>query len=172
MPFSLSSPSSSLYFWTFGLTAVLPIAITGIALIAASRANPPWGILLAISLPLVMLAGVFSLMLAKNSVEISGEKLVIKAAFYAQEISLSDLDIAEAKVLGESNSIAFGLRENGIGLPGYQAGWFRLRDGGKAFVAVTRGPANLRIPTLKGYELVLSVKNPTAFLNALEQKRR
>lgn len=57
-------------------------------------------------------------------------------------------------------------RTMGTGLPGYGAGWFRLRNGEKALAYVT-APRVAYVPTSDGYSLLLSVEAPEAFLRAL-----
>ncbi len=58
-------------------------------------------------------------------------------------------------------------RTNGAGLPGYQAGWFRLQSGEKALVFVTDLERVVYVPTNEGYSLLLSVEEPDEFLDAL-----
>lgn len=59
------------------------------------------------------------------------------------------------------------LRTNGTGLPGYLAGWFRLRNGEKALVFLTERSRVLYVPTTAGYSVVLSLENPQEVLDAL-----
>jgi hypothetical protein len=59
------------------------------------------------------------------------------------------------------------IRTNGVGLPGYRAGWFRLRSGEKALVFVTDLEQLVYVPTREGYSVLLSVVAPEEFLEAL-----
>jgi hypothetical protein len=54
-------------------------------------------------------------------------------------------------------------------LPGYSAGWFRLRNGEKALAFVTDRQRVLYFPTWKGYSILLSVAEPDAMLAALRR---
>ena len=56
---------------------------------------------------------------------------------------------------------------DGTGLPGYQAGWFRLRNGEKALVYLTDRGRAVYVPTTAGYSVLLSPAEPDAFLAAL-----
>ena len=58
-------------------------------------------------------------------------------------------------------------RTNGTGLPGYQAGWFKLANGEKALVFVTDPRRVVRVPTTEGFTVLLSVENPEDFLASL-----
>jgi hypothetical protein len=55
----------------------------------------------------------------------------------------------------------------GTGLPGYQAGWFRLRNGEKALLDLTDRRRAVYIPTGAGYSLLLSPADPDGFLSRL-----
>ena len=58
-------------------------------------------------------------------------------------------------------------RTFGTGLPGYRAGWFRLRNREKALLYVTDGSRVVYIPTRDNYSVLLSVAEPERFLQAL-----
>jgi hypothetical protein len=58
----------------------------------------------------------------------------------------------------------------GTGLPGFSAGWFRLRNGNKALVYLTDGSRAVYIPTRNGYDVLLSPQQPDAML--VELRRR
>jgi len=51
--------------------------------------------------------------------------------------------------------------------PGYQAGWFRLRNGEKALLYLTDRTRAVYIPTTAGYSLLLSPADPDGFLSRL-----
>ena len=58
-------------------------------------------------------------------------------------------------------------RTLGTSVPGYQSGWFRLRNGEKALLFLTHPGRVVYVPTRDGYSLMLSVADPDAFLHAL-----
>ena len=58
-------------------------------------------------------------------------------------------------------------RTNGIGLPDYQSGWFRLANGSSALLVVTDWSRAVRVPTTEGFDLLVSPSDPQAFLAAL-----
>jgi hypothetical protein len=62
-------------------------------------------------------------------------------------------------------------RTMGTGLPGYQAGWFRLANGEKALLYLT-DPANAGyVPTTSDYSLIMSPDDPEGFIAALRAMR-
>lgn len=60
----------------------------------------------------------------------------------------------------------------GTRLPGYHAGWFRLRNGRRAFVTLTDWKHVLVLPKRDGGLLLLSVTRPDALLAALRSAAR
>jgi hypothetical protein len=59
----------------------------------------------------------------------------------------------------------------GTGLPGYQAGWFRLANGETALLYLTDRAKAVYVPTTNGYALILSPDNPERFMAALREMR-
>jgi Bacterial PH domain len=60
-----------------------------------------------------------------------------------------------------------GRRTMGTGLPGYQAGWFRLRNGDRALLYLTDRSKAVHVPTTEGYGVLLSPSEPDRFLAAV-----
>jgi hypothetical protein len=63
-------------------------------------------------------------------------------------------------------------RTMGTGLPGYQAGWFRLRNGERALLYLTDRRRAVYVPTTAGYSLLLSPADPDGFLWAVRSVAR
>ncbi len=101
--------------------------------------------------------------------EVSADGLRVRGTMYGRRIRRKDLRVAEAELLAplDTDERMPERRTNGIGLPGYGAGWFRLRSGEKALVFLTEGSSVVYIPTRRSYALVLSVDDPERFLLAL-----
>ncbi|WP_372871956.1 hypothetical protein [Shewanella sp.] len=98
------------------------------------------------------------------------DKLVLDLPAYSRDIPLSSLQLAEARVV--SRDVAdvprLGFRTNGIGMPGYNLGWFRLQGSeSKALASITGNDPLLVIPVDEGYILVLSTPEGDAILRAL-----
>lgn len=103
--------------------------------------------------------------------EISQGVLRIRGDVYGRRIPLSDLDLAQARVvdLTTDENLRPMAKTNGTGLPGYKAGWFMLADGSKALLFVTSRKQVVVAPDKKGWLLMMSVSNPSGFLDALRQ---
>ncbi|MDD5459930.1 MAG: PH domain-containing protein [Phycisphaerae bacterium] len=59
------------------------------------------------------------------------------------------------------------IRTNGIGMPGYGEGWFRLKDWRKALLYVTDRRRVVVIPTTD-FLVLISVKNPQEFIDTAQ----
>lgn len=62
-------------------------------------------------------------------------------------------------------------RTMGTGMPGYQAGWFRLQNGEKALVYMTDRRRAVYVPTTDGYAVLVSPADPDGFLTAVSSLR-
>ena len=102
---------------------------------------------------------------------ISSAGITIRADMYGRSIPLSDLVRERAEIidLSKQGEYAISYRSNGVGLPGYFSGWFKLKSGKKALAFVTKKTEVVHIPTTKGYEVFLSVEKPQEFITALKQ---
>jgi hypothetical protein len=59
------------------------------------------------------------------------------------------------------------LKTNGANLPGYWAGWFRLKNGEKSLLFVTDRKRLFYCPTGEGYSVLLSVADADGLREAL-----
>jgi len=118
---------------------------------------------------LVVLFGCFAYASRHTRCEVSPEGLRIAGGLYGRRIPLEALRPDAAKVTDLKKDPACGIkwRTNGIGLPGYNAGWFRLQNGEKALAFVTDQRRVLYLPTREAYSLLLSVENPEGLLAAV-----
>lgn len=126
-------------------------------------------ILLVLLLGLVVLFG-WVLYSARNTVvEVEAGDVRISGTLYGRRIPIESLRMDNAKVLDLARDEEFRMkwRSNGIGLPGYKAGWFRLRNGEKALAFVTDARRVLYVPTRDGYSLMISVADPDRMLALL-----
>lgn len=114
---------------------IIPLVTTfPVVMILASQVAKPViiGLLTLLSLVYIGLA----LVVGTNEIQNTDGALEFKAGFYSYTLSRSELENAEVihtnrNELGEQ---AVKIRTNGIGLFGYNVGWFRLKNGADAFV--------------------------------------
>lgn len=102
------------------------------------------------------------------TLEITNDAVLIHAGWYSQEIPKSSLRLEEARFINleEERQLQPVARTNGTGAPGLRAGWFKLRNGDKAFLLVTRKSNVLYLPT-QDYIMLVSLEKPEEFLDAL-----
>lgn len=145
---------------------VAAAVVVGIC-IPAVGSFPPW-LLAAGALVLVIVAAAFK---GNSRIEVGPGTLRLRVPFYGRTLSIRELDLDQARVVDLSIETGLKLRikTNGIGLPGYAVGWFRLRDKQKALAAVTGKQHAVYIPTRGAYCLLLSAQEPQRFLETLKQ---
>jgi len=105
------------------------------------------------------------------SFELTSGGLRIRAPLYGRLIPLAALNVEKAELvdLSKDESRRPSWRRNGIGLPGYGAGWFSLKNREKALLFLTTRSDVVYVPTSEGYSLLLSVKDPQEFVNELKR---
>lgn len=130
-------------------------------------------ILVVLLVGLLMLFG-WILYSARNTVvEVDSGQIHISGTLYGRRVPIDILRVDEAKILDLRRDVDYRMkwRTNGTGLPGYKAGWFRLRNGEKALAFVTDTRNVLYLPTRDGYSLLLSVAKPDRMLALLRAAR-
>ena len=124
------------------------------------------GLVLAVVLGLVLT----SAMGARTArFQVSPEGLRLRGDLYGRLIPAAELRVDEARRvdLTTNAELTPRLRTFGTGVPGYQAGWFRLRNGEKALLYLTDRSRAVYVPTTAGYSVMVSPADPDGFLAAL-----
>ncbi len=139
--------------------------------ISPASGTPLWFIL-AIVFVLALLIVVFSFFAysARNArFELNDYGISIRSWLYGRFIPRNVLIATSARMVNLRVEEAYKprLRTNGISLPGYDAGWFKLRNGEKALVFMTNASRVVYIPTSKGYSILLTPNQPEEFLRAV-----
>ncbi|MEA5509276.1 PH domain-containing protein [Crocosphaera sp. UHCC 0190] len=104
-------------------------------------------------------------------VELNAEELRIRGDLYGRNIPVSSLVVNDASIIELDKQSPYypSWRTNGIGLPGYLSGWFKLKNGDKGLLFVTDKKQVLYLPTDEDYSLLMSIKEPENFLEALQK---
>jgi len=179
----LQPPSSAPRLWLLLLLVVLPVAITVGALVYAASESSPERLVgrSPLASDLAIVAGVTVLCLAihwfiaramrRHAATLDRDGLSIATGFHARTLGWRELLPARARVVDLDEHTAFKpvLKTNGISLPGFQSGWFRLRNLRRAFVATAGGSRVVHLPTTLGYDLLLQPRQPQAFLARLQE---
>jgi hypothetical protein len=140
------APAASRYLWVF-----IPITLLLVGVI----------VLLAISL-----AGAHT-----SRFEVFPDSLRLRGDIYGRTIPRAQLqlDLARRVDFKLEPSLLPRWKRMGTGLPGYQSGWFSLRNGEKALLYLTDRNKAVYIPTSAGYVLMLSPRDPDGLLAALRR---
>lgn len=149
-----------------GIFAYLYFSSTASLAPEKARAQLP-GLLLLLGL-LALALGAILLALRRHALILTETELIFRTGFYARTLHRSSLrpEAALEISLIERQEFAPRWRTNGIGLPGFRAGWFRLRNKDKALVYLTDPFHVTYLPTSEGYVLLVST---TALLAALRE---
>ncbi len=141
-----------------------------------SASGKVFGALIPLALVFLFLGALFIyLFYAPRHVrfEVSQGRLRIRGDVYGRAIPLGDLDLGAARTvdLNDGSDLRPAWRTNGVGLPGYSSGWFRLANGAKALLFVTDRRRVTVIPDAQGWLLMVSVADSGRFLQALQAAR-
>jgi hypothetical protein len=101
--------------------------------------------------------------------EVSREGIRVRGP-YGRLLPREGLNVKEARIVDLRTEPEFRgmIRTNGIGMPGFGAGWFRYKGGQSALVFLTDQSRAVAIPTNFGYTLIVSPADPEGFLAALQ----
>jgi hypothetical protein len=103
-------------------------------------------------------------------IEVSPDSIRIRGSIYGRVVAKQDIDLSRARVvdLRSEPALVPRLRTNGIGLPNYRVGWFRLRNRERALCFLTDPDAVLYLPTTLNFALLVSLSDPAALLTTLK----
>ena len=105
-----------------------------------------------------------------STFELSEAGLRIRGDVYGQFIATAELRGRDARIvaLAVSTELSPQARTAGTAVPGYHAGWFRLRNREKALLYLTARDRAVYVPTTREYSLLLSPEDPERFLARLQ----
>jgi len=131
-----------------------------------------WVLLPIVTIPLLI--AVFVLFgsltgMKRSKFEVSPAGLRLSGDLYGRLISVADLRGGSARRvdIGSGSDFQPTRRTWGTGLPGYRAGWFRLRNGEKALLYVTDPAKAVYVPTRLDFVVMVSPDDADGFLSAI-----
>lgn len=167
--FAVSPPLTHAWMLLVALGGILPLAGIG----ALMLAGKPMAELVPVLLVLPLVLAVLLLSMRRRSVELRDGVLDVRGAMFRKRIAASELDLQRARIvdLQEHTELRPFIKTNGMSLPGFHVGHFRLRENlGKAFCLLTDRRRVLWLPARDGKsQLLLSLEQPQALLDALRQ---
>ena len=127
----------------------------------------------AIGIVLILLVGLFAIIgySSRNAkFEVSDQGLRISGGLYGQFIPREEIEGENAKIINLNTDTEYKpkLRTNGVGLPVYSEGWFKLNNNVKALLFVTDRSKVVYIPTSQDYSILLSVSNAEECRQSME----
>lgn len=165
--FVTSPPSTLAWAMLVLLGGVLPLGILCTLWLTRQSVH---GVLPACVIVPVVLAFLL-LAMRRRSVALRDGVLDVRATLYRKRVAVTELDLERARVvnLAERTELRPWLKSNGMSMPGFHAGHFRLRgDFGKAFCLLTQRERVLWLPLRDGkQQFLLSLERPQALLDAL-----
>jgi hypothetical protein len=140
---------------------------------AASKSLWFFGLISLVLVGLLFLMGWLAWSMQHAQFTVSSDGLRLQGDLWGRTIPLKSLKLDEAVVTNLNTDTAHQptRRTMGTGLPGYVAGWFKLRNGMKGLLYVTDRTRVARIPTTEGYTVMLSVAEPQALIEALKREK-
>lgn len=170
--FAIGPVGKAAVWFAVGFGTLVPLAVAGIGIVAARKSGAdPVGLLAMQALVAVAILAVL-LPMWRREVAFDGKHVRVKATYYSRLAALSDFDLGRARVVDTREHTEFkpALKTNGLALPGYWAGHFRLRDRRKAFCLVTDPSKVLALPHADGRVWLLSFEHPQAVLDILRRQ--
>jgi hypothetical protein len=123
-------------------------------------------------IPLILIMGLVAYSAINTRFEINGEGLHIRRAIYGRFILKESIIIENSMILNlnADSELKPVRRTNGIGLPGYSEGWFKLANGERALLFVSDRVNVVYLPTTEGYSVLISTVNFEEFLKSLNEE--
>ena len=148
--------------------AIVPLALLIVMALSAGQSRD-WlhGLPALLVMPLV--AGLLAASMFSRRVELLGGRLRVRRWPIPRSFALDSLDLGQARVvdLRQESGLQPVRKLIGSRLPGFMAGWFKLRDGHRAYVLSSSGSRALYLPRKDGSLLLLGVERPESLLQAL-----
>ena len=169
--FIVAKPTSSLLLW---LWAPMLLVLSIDPLIRLFAGKPPfqatfasWGGWLVLSL----VGAALTLAYRRRELRVESKQLTIAATLYTRRVPLSSMWLDRARVVNFAENPDFkpGMKSNGFQFPGFRAGHFHMKGGGKAFCLITDDSRVLVIPLRDGNSVLVSPEQPRALLDELRR---
>jgi hypothetical protein len=152
-----ASAGAFIFLWSF---VIVIAAILIVTMIISSYEPAGIAISLVVIVGLTVLFAAIGYQASHTAFTITDRGLKIGPGMYSWFIPREKIVAAGIKVINLEldKEYAPRWRMNGAGLPGYEAGWFKLKNKEKALLFVTDRSSVVYIPTTENYSVMLSVR--------------
>ena len=169
--FNVAKPTSSLLLW---LWAPMLLVLSIDPLIRLFAGKPPFQATFASWagwLVLALVGAGLTLAYRRRALRVEPKQLTIAATLYTRRVALSSMRLDRARVVNFAENPDFkpGGKSNGFQFPGFRAGHFHMKGGGKAFCLITDNSRVLVIPLRDGNSVLVSPEQPRALLDELRR---
>ena len=141
--------------------------------ISPASPKPLWVLgIICVILAVVLVALAYTAYSSRNSrVEIERDRIRLVGDFWGREIPIERINASAARTVDLTKKSEYSPKRRtlGTGIPGYASGWFRLRNGEKALLYLTKYYDVVYVPTYDSYSLLLSVEEADRFVETLQQ---
>lgn len=167
----VAKPTSSLLFWLWGpmllVMSIDPLIRLFAGKLPFTTSFNSWGGWLV--LPLVGAA--LTLAYRRRELRLDAQQLTIASTLYTRRVPLSSMHLDRARIVNFAENPDFkpGMKSNGFQFPGFRAGHFHMKDGGKGFCLITDDSRVLVIPLRDGNCVLVSPEQPRALLDELKR---
>lgn len=142
--------------------------------IAPASTTTFWVIVAIACIPLLLLAifGYISWSSRNTQFEVTDTDVRISGTLYGRTIPLSSIIPESIQRVDLNNDSPFALswRQNGVGLPGFKVGWYRLRNGERALVYITDPQRAVYFKTRADHAVIATPSDPDAFIALVRRK--
>lgn len=164
--FEVPAPAPAAGITLIVLAVLLPLGLIGLT---AMHHQPVRDVLPAlIAFPILLMLA--ALWLRRRSITLQDGVLEVQAAMYRKRVPIGEMDLVAARIvnLEEHTELRPWMKTNGMTLPGFHVGHYRMRETlGKAFCLLTDPHRVLLLPLRDGSRVLLSLERPQAVLEAL-----
>ena len=157
---------------------LLPLAAGGAAIgvlfgvLLATHATPRDWLHASPAIACVLLAlPLVAWRISSRHVRLDDRGLDVHRLPWSRKVAVADLDLDRAEIvdLKQRPDLQPTLKLVGSRMPGYRSGYFRLRNGARASLALTGTQRVLVLPRRDGSYVLLSLESPGALLEALRR---
>jgi len=175
--FSIAPASNITYLAIAGiiLVVIAPLVFTAVHFFRKpGQLTIPMIIFLVVAMVVLAICGFFTYFgySAKwGRFVVTDDGLQIKSCLYGRAVPRDSINKDRIKIVNllMEQNYSPAARTNGVGLPGYLEGWFRLNGQEKALLFVTKKTDVVYVPTTRGYCVLLSPSEPKEFLKVTQQ---
>ncbi len=167
----VAKPTSSLLLWLWApmllVMSIDPLIRLFAGKLPFTASFNSWGGWLV--LPVV--AAALTLAYRRRALRLDAQQLTIASTLYTRRVPLSSMRLDRARIVNFAENPDFkpGMKSNGFQFPGFRAGHFHMKDGGKGFCLITDDSRVLVIPLRDGNSLLISPQQPRVLLDELKR---